>query len=158
MSSNLPSVRTEPTLADIRMDSEKYPRLYAVGSAHAVTELSKIVADAFLYKGQTADPANVKFIATALREELLRDSAYGLRYITMEEIRRTVRKAVLTADDFFINVSSLYKVLLSYARKEGRAADAEANALLKARKAAGATAPAVDNIFNKYATQLTKRQ
>jgi len=148
------------SLPAIRLDAERFPRLKDIPEATAVTQIAKVVSDAFLYRGQAAEPANVKFIASALREELLADTTYGLPFITVEEIRRAVREAVLAKDDLFgVNVSSLYKVLLAYAKGAGRLADIEAGKILKAEKAAAEKSdPRLDALIDKYSTTLLSKR
>ena len=136
MSNKSLTVKTSYSLVDIRMDADTFPRLVRLTTTQARAGLSKIIADAFLYKGQTADKENVKFITSALLEELLADDTYGLPYLTMEEIRRAIKKAVLTDPDFIgINVSSLYKVLLAYAKKRSQTSHKRKGRLRRKAKA-----------------------
>lgn len=157
MSNKSLAVKTSYSLVDIRMDADTFPRLVRLTTAQARAGLSKIIADAFLYKGQTADKENVKFITSALLEELLADDTYGLPNITMEEIRRAIKKAVLTDPDFIgINVSSLYKVLLAYAKGDGHAADLEARKITRNTPPAGDTSE-LAAILNKYSKKLIRK-
>ena len=59
------------TLLEMRADSERFPRIKTMPREQAVSGMTRIVSQAFLYRGQAADPANVQFIATALVEELI---------------------------------------------------------------------------------------
>ena len=153
MSNKALTTKTTYSLVDIRLDPVSFPRLINIPAAKARAALSKIIADAFLYRGQTADRENVRFIASALLEELLADDKYGLPFLTLEEIRRAVKTAVLTDENLFgVNVSSLYRVLLAYARGEGRQADATAAERLRATRSQDA--PEMAALFNKYANQL----
>lgn len=157
MSNKSLAVKTSYSLVDIRMDADTFPRLVRLTTTQARAGLSKIIADAFLYKGQTADKENVKFITSALLEELLADTTYGLPFLTMEEIRRAIKKAVLTDPDFIgINVSSLYKVLLAYAKGDGHTADLEAREIARNTSPTGYSSE-LTAILNKYAKKITRK-
>ncbi len=157
MSNKSLTVKTSYSLVDIRMDADTFPRIVRLTTTQARAGLSKIIADAFLYKGQTADKENVKFITSALLEELLADTTYGLPFLTMEEIRRAIKKAVLTDPDFIgINVSSLYKVLLAYAKGDGHAADQEAREIARSTSPTGYSSE-LTAILNKYAKEITRK-
>lgn len=116
------------SLRDMRKDSKTYPRLSTYPVEQAVCEMAKIVTQAFLYRGQAADPTNIQFISSALVQELLEDGQYGLRNLCFAEIGRVVKKAVLGGSEMMgINVSSLYKVILEYAKGEGHRLQEEVN-------------------------------
>ena len=107
------------TLLDIRKDPKRFPRIGTYQREQAVFEMSKIVSQAFLYKGQSADPTNIQFISCALVDELQADlDNMGTRNISFEEISRIVKRAILT-DDMFLSVSSFYKVIMTYIKGEG---------------------------------------
>lgn len=114
---------TAPTSADlqrIRQDRQTFPRLREVPEMDALVFLAKLVTKAMLYRGQKADETFVRFTASALRGELLADTARcGLDEITLQEIAYVVRRAVLSQEMYGVNVSSLYMALVNYARKEG---------------------------------------
>ena len=108
-----------PSLLEMRADATRFPRLKTMPREQAVSGLTRIVSQAFLYRGQTADPVNVQFISNALLNELLEDEKYGASCISIAEIQVVVKKAVLESDMFGISVSSLYKVIMAYVKGEG---------------------------------------
>lgn len=112
-------------LMAIRANPEKFPRLANIPRMKAISQMSVIITQAYLYRGQTTDNANVQFVSSALIEELMADTTYGARYISFAEISRVVKKAVLGTDNFFISVSSLYKVIMDYVKGEGHQAQKE---------------------------------
>lgn len=107
------------SLLEMRMDEKRFPRIGAFPREQAVFEMSKIVSQAFLYKGQAADSKNIQFISCALVDELQSDlDGLGTKNISFEEISRIVKRAILT-DDIFLSVSSFYKVIMNYIKGEG---------------------------------------
>ena len=128
MSNDLIVPGSQSSLLEIRMDSKKYPRLCRYSKEDADREMVTIVSKAFLYRGQTADPSVIGFTASALVDELLQEDKYGAKYLSMEEISRIIKKAVLESD-IFISVSSLYKVILDFCKGEGTRIQQEASAL-----------------------------
>lgn len=110
----------QASLMQMREDTERFPRLKAMPREQAVMGISKIVSQAFLYRGQAADPTNIQFISSALVQELLEDDKYGAAYITLGEIQVVVKRAVLGDSEMFgISVASLYKIIMEYVRGEG---------------------------------------
>ena len=128
MSNELIVPGSQPSLLEIRMDSKKYPRLCRYSKEEADRAMVTIVSKAFLYRGQTADPSVIGFTASALVDELLQEDKYGAKYLSIEEITRIVKKAVLESD-IFISVSSLYKTIIEYCKGEGTRIQQEASAL-----------------------------
>ena len=109
------------SLLDIRKDAKRFPRLHTYSREQAVTEMSKIVSQAFLYKGQAADPNNIQFISCSLVDELQADlDRLGTRFLSFAEISRIVKRAVLQDEMYGISVASLYKVIAEYVKGEGR--------------------------------------
>ena len=107
------------SLLEMRMDENRFPRIGKYTREQAVFEMSKIVSQAFLYKGQAADSENIQFISCALVDELQSDlDGLGTKNISFEEISRIVKRAILT-DDIFLSVSSFYKVIMNYIKGEG---------------------------------------
>ncbi len=118
---------SEATLMDMRMDAKRFPRVGAVPREQAVLEISKIVSQAFLYKGQTADPTNIQFISCSLVDELQADlDRIGTKNISFAEIGRVVKRAILK-DEIYISVASLYKVIAEYIKGEGHRIQEEVN-------------------------------
>ena len=108
------------SLLEMRMDEKRFPRIGAFPREQAVFEMSKIVSQAFLYKGQAADPKNIQFISCALVDELQSDlDKLGTRHISFAEISRVVKRAVLQDEMYGISVASLYKVIIEYIKGEG---------------------------------------
>ena len=108
------------SLLEMRMDEKRFPRIGAFPREQAVFEMSKIVSQAFLYKGQAADPKNIQFISCALVDELQSDlDKLGTRHISFAEISRVVKRAVLQDDMYGISVANLYKVIIEYIKGEG---------------------------------------
>lgn len=113
------SASNQVSLLEMRMDEKRFPRIGAFPREQAVFEMSKIVSQAFLYKGQAADSKNIQFISCALVDELQSDlDGLGTKNISFEEISRIVKRAILT-DDIFLSVSSFYKVIMNYIKGEG---------------------------------------
>ena len=108
------------SLLDIRKDAKRFPRLHTYSREQAVTEMSKIVSQAFLYKGQAADPTNIQFISCSLVDELQADlDRLGTRFLSFAEISRIVKRTVLQDEMYGISVASLYKVIVEYVKGEG---------------------------------------
>ena len=108
------------SLLEMRMDEKRFPRIGAFQREQAVFEMSKIVSQAFLYKGQAADPKNIQFISCAIVDELQSDlDRLGTKNISFGEISRVVKRAVLQDDMYGISVASLYKVIIDYIKGEG---------------------------------------
>ena len=102
---------TQVSLLEIRMDAKRYPRLHTYPREKAVMEMSKVVTQAFLYKGQAADPTNIQFISCSLVDELQADlDKTGTKYVTFAEISRVVKRAVLCDDMYGISVASRDRV------------------------------------------------
>ncbi len=114
------SASNQVSLLEMRMDAKRFPRIGAFPREQAVFEMSKIVSQAFLYRGQAADPKNIQFISCALVDELQSDlDKLGTRHISFAEISRVVKRAVLQEDMYGISVASLYKVIIEYIKGEG---------------------------------------
>ena len=111
---------TQASLLEIRMDAKRYPRLHSYTREQAVAEMTKVVSQAFLYKGQAADPNNIQFISCSLVDELQADlDRLGTRFLSFAEISRIVKRAVLQDEMYGISVASLYKVIVEYVKGEG---------------------------------------
>lgn len=107
------------TLLEMRADSKRFPRLYTIPRERAVYEMSKIVMQAFLYRGQAADSTTINFIASSLVDEIIANNPYGAASISFAELQVIVKRAVLKEEMFGISVSSLYKVVADFAKGEG---------------------------------------
>ena len=110
----------QASLLEMRADANRFPRIKTMSREQAVSGLIRIVSQAFLYRGQAADPVNVQFISNALLNELLDDDKYGAGYLSLAEIQVIVKRAVLGGSEMFgISVASLYKVIMEFVKGEG---------------------------------------
>lgn len=107
------------TLLEMRADSTRFPRIKTMPREQVVDGLTRIVSQAFLYRGQAADPTNIQFISSALADELITDES-GASWLSLAEIQVVVKRAVLNTDMMGINVSSLYKIIIAFVKGEGR--------------------------------------
>lgn len=141
------------SLVDIRRNSTRYPRLCRIPREEAVPQMAMVVHQAFLYKGHHADPTTIRFIASSLVDELVADNEkVGTKWISMAEIARVVKKAVLTDENFVsVSVASLYKVVVGYARGEGSQIERDIRS--------GRTLPAeIDIMTSAYAGKMARRK
>lgn len=144
------------TLLDIRKDPKRFPRIGAYPRDQAVFEMSKIVSQAFLYKGQSADPTNIQFISCSLVDELMADQDHlGTRNISFEEISRIVKRAILT-DDMFLSVSSFYKVIMTYIKGEGHNLHRKVIAMKKREEQEKIKQSIIAPMLQAYAGELLK--
>ena len=125
MSNELTTQVQLPSLLEMRMDSKAYPRLHRYNHDEAVFRMTKIVSQAMLYRGQTADSVAIGIISSSLVDELLLEDKWGAKYLSFEEISVIVKKAVLESD-IYISVSSLYKVIIEFCKGEGSRIQQEA--------------------------------
>ena len=110
----------QASLLEMRADATRFPRIKTMPREQVVFEMSKIVTQAFLYRGQAADLTNIQFISSALVDELLEDDKYGAGYLALAEIQVVVKRAVLGGSEMFgISVASLDKVLMEFVKGEG---------------------------------------
>ena len=110
----------QASLLEMRADATRFPRINTMSREQAVSGLIRIVSQAFLYRGQAADPVNVQFISNALLNELLEDDKYGAGYLSLAEIQVVVKRAILGGSEMFgISVASLYKVIMEFVKGEG---------------------------------------
>lgn len=127
------------SLLEMRADSDKFPRIKTMPMEQAVLGMSKIVTQAFLYRGQAADPTNIQFISSALVQEILEDTN-GAYNLSLAEIQVIVKRAVLNTDMMGINVSSLYKVIIAFVKGEGRENQSRVDALRRVKPNPGGMA------------------
>ena len=116
------------SLVDIRMDSQRFPRLKALLAPTAVRQLSAVIAMAYVYTGRPADEGKIRLLAGALHTELLADKrGLGTANITVDEVAHAVKDAILNADgDVFINLAFIYRAVCNYAQGAGNDAQQEA--------------------------------
>lgn len=108
-------------LKTVRLDKSRFPRISHMKREDVVAGIANIVTMAFMYKGTSPDTTNVQFIANELTSLLLADEyCIGSKWITLEEIKRSVKKAVLGGTEMYgISVSNLFKVITDYIKGEG---------------------------------------
>lgn len=108
------------SLLEMRQHPELFPRIKTLPREQAVFEMSKIVSQAFLYRGQAADQTTIQFISSALVQEILDDDKFGASSLSLAEIQVVVKRAVLGGSEMFgISVASLYKVIMDFVKGEG---------------------------------------
>lgn len=127
------------SLLEMRADSDRFPRIKTMPREQAVLGMSKIVTQAFLYRGQAADPTNIQFISSALVQEILEDTN-GAYNLSLAEIQVIVKRAVLNTEMMGINVSSLYKVIIAFVKGEGRENQSRVDALRRVKPNPGGMA------------------
>ena len=127
------------TLLEMRADSTRFPRIKTMQRGQVVDGMTRIVSQAFLYRGQAADPTNIQFISSALVQELLEDTN-GAFNLSLAEIQVIVKRAVLNKDMFGISVSSLYKEITSFVKGEGRENQSRVDAIRRAKPNPGGMA------------------
>ena len=113
----------------IRRDPVNYPRISATPREEAVTRMTRIVYAAFLYRNQATTKAVVNFTASALVDEIMSDTHFGLPSLSWMEIGMVIRRAILggAKELYGVSVSSLYAALVDYAKNEGHEASKKAN-------------------------------
>ena len=116
------------SLVAIRRDPVSYPRISATDRDQAITIMSQIVYAAFLYRNQATTEAAIKFTATTLVDEILKDPHFGLASLSWMEIGMVIRRAVLGGGKelYGVSVASLYAALVDYAKTEGHEASKQA--------------------------------
>lgn len=108
------------TLLEMRQDSQRFPRVGNVPREVAVQEMTKIVTQAFLYKGMNADVQSIQFISVSLVDELRNDLDHmGTKNISFAEVSRIIKRAILQDEIYGISVATLYKVIMDYIKGEG---------------------------------------
>lgn len=145
------------SLLEMRMDAKRFPRIGAFPREQAVFEMSKIVSQAYLYKGQAADPKNIQFISCALVDELQSDlDRLGTKHISFGEISRVVKRAVLQDDMYGISVASLYKVIIEYIKGEGHRLQQEVSERKRKSEQEQIKNSVIAPMLQAYAGQLLK--
>ena len=117
------------TLIDIRSDNKRFPRLHSYRREDAINHMNLIILMAFQFRGQQADTQTIQLMSSSLIDILNEDEyKIGTKYLSFEEIKRVVRKAVLgqSKEMYGISVSSIFQALADYCKGEGMTADKEA--------------------------------
>lgn len=145
------------SLLEMRMDEKRFPRIGAFPREQAVLEMSKIVSQAFLYKGQAADPTNIQFISCSLVDELQADlDKLGTRNISFAEISRIVKRSVLQDEMYGISVASLYKVIIEYIKGEGHRLHQQVAEMRRKREEREIENSVIAPMLQAYAGKLLK--
>ena len=125
------------TLVDIRTDNKRFPRLYTYKREDAIAQMNMVIMMAFQFRGQQADVQTIMQMSATLIE-ILNEDEYGIgtKYLTMEEIKRVVKRAALGQgkEMYGISVSSLFQALADYCKGEGRMADQQAKEVVAKRR------------------------
>lgn len=146
---------SQASLLDMRSDAKRFPRIGTFSREQAVLEMSKIVSQAFLYKGQAADPTNIQFISCSLVDELQSDlDGLGTRHISFGEISRVVKRSVFHGDMYGISVASLYKVIIEYIKGEGHRLNQQVAEIERQRNEKEIKDSIVAPMLQAYAGQL----
>ena len=145
------------SLLEMRMDENRFPRIRKYTREQAVFEMSKIVSQAFLYKGQAADPKNIQFISCSLVDELQADlDKLGTRNISFAEISRIVKRSVLQDEMYGISVASLYKVIIEYIKGEGHRLHQQVAEMRRKREEMAIKNSVIAPMLQAYAGELLK--
>lgn len=151
------TTQTNATLVEIRTDNKRFPRLHTYRREDAVTQMNIIILMAFQFRGQQADVATITQMSNSLID-ILNEDEYGIgtRFLSFEEIKRVVRKAVLgqSKEMYGISVSTIFQALADYCKGEGKVADKEAKMIVSKQKEMrdAIIAPMIQG----YADQMTK--
>lgn len=125
------------TLVDIRTDNKRFPRLYTYKREDAIAQMNMVIMMAFQFRGQQADVQTIMQMSATLIE-ILNEDEYGIgtKYLTMEEIKRVIKRAALGQgkEMYGISVSSLFQALADYCKGEGRMADQQAKEVVAKRR------------------------
>lgn len=156
----VPFAPSAASLVDIRLNTRDYPRIKSLSYSNAVHDLGAVVAMAFNYTGREYTPESVALVAASLYNELMADDlGIGTANITIEEVGRAVKRAVLGEVEMYgINVSSLYKVICNYATGEGHDAQVAANSRHKREREAALKASPAGAMLDSYAGRMLKSQ
>lgn len=144
------------TLVDIRMDSNRFPRVKNLTGQSALVRLEQVVLMAYTYTGRPAPEDRCRMVAAALYSELMEDKkGIGTANITIEEVAHAVKTAILESDgDIYINIAFLYKAVCNYALGEGHEAQESANNRRRAEREKALKASAPGAMLESYAGQI----
>ena len=144
------------TLVDIRMDSNRFPRVKNLTGQSALVRLEQVVLMAYTYTGRPAPEDRCRMVAAALYSELMEDKkGIGTANITIEEVAHAVKTAIIESDgDIYINIAFLYKAVCNYALGEGHEAQESANNRRRAEREKALKASAPGAMLESYAGQI----
>lgn len=118
-----------------RLRPDKFPRISTLPKDDVIMILMEIISNAYLYKGYKLDEDNVKFISSALYDEMMQDNHHlGMPNISTFEIGYAIKKAVMDKEDFFFSVSYIYNIIKALCLKDGHEALVEAKKIIKAEQ------------------------
>ena len=144
-------------LVEVRMDSQKYPRIKAMPATASVPGVVQIILAALAYTGRHLLDSEVERMAASLLQELLNDyDGVGTANITLDELNYCVRRAILGLgpEMYGVNVASLYKVACDYCLNEGRQAQETANSRHARQRKAQLAASPVGAMLETYAGRM----
>lgn len=125
------------SLVEIRTNNKDFPRLHTYRREDAIGQMDIILLMAYQYKGQQADVPTITLMSSSLID-ILNEDEYGIgtKFLSFEEIKRVVKKAVLGQgkEMYGISVSSIFQALADYCKGEGRVADKEAKLIVAKQK------------------------
>lgn len=125
------------SLVEIRTNNKDFPRLHTYRREEAIAQMNIILLMAYQYKGQQADVPTITLMSSSLID-ILNEDEYGIgtKFLSFEEIKRVVKKAVLGQgkEMYGISVSSIFQALADYCKGEGRVADKEAKLIVAKQK------------------------
>lgn len=144
------------TLVDIRMDSNRFPRVKNLTGQSALVRLEQVVLMAYTYTGRPAPEDRCRMVAAALYSELMEDKkGIGTANITIEEVAHAVKTAILESDgDIYINIAFLYKAVCNYALGEGHEAQESANNRRRAEREKALKASSAGAMLESYTGQI----
>lgn len=134
---NLTTTGQKATLVEIRTDNKRFPRLHTYRREEAISQMNMVIMMAFQFRGQQADVQTIMQMSASLIDILMEDEyGIGTKYLSMEEIKRVIRKAALGQgkEMYGISVSSLFQALADYCKGEGRMADKEAKEVVSRQR------------------------
>lgn len=150
-------VSPQTTLLEMRMDPVRFPRVGRVAREVAIVEMTKIIHQTYLLRGQTTDTATIEFIATNLVDELQADFDHkNTGSISFAEISRIIKRKILTDEVYGISVASLYKIIIEYIDGEG-AKLTEQKRQIEARKAVNLGGQDLTPMIDAFTGQMLKK-
>lgn len=144
---------TKVSLVDIRLDDKAFPRIYKYSKEEAISNMNGIIMMAFQFRGQQSDASTIVQMSASLLDILLEDEyGIGTRFLTFEEIKRVIRKAVLgqSKEMFGVSVSSLFQALADYCKGEGKDAHNQARREIASRKSQEMRDSIVGSMVDSY--------
>lgn len=132
------------TPLEMRTDPVRFPRINTMNREDAINQMVEIVRAAAIYRGIHSDSDDIIATSAALVDEILADQRWGLQYISFAEIRRAVRTACLETDMYGVNVSSIYRAIVAYAKGEGQTAREQAQRLAREQQRFSTPQAAID--------------